>query len=62
MVTIDMSNKHKRKYVAFVELIDGHKVIAVFDTLSKFERWLANSIGIDGFTLYDGKGKEVVSI
>ena len=62
MVTIDMSNKHKRKYVAFVELIDGHKAIVAFDTFSKFESWLANSIGIAGFTLYDGKGKEAVSI
>ena len=59
MTTIDMSNKHKKKLVAFVELTGGQLVIVGFDTVSKINTWLANSFGIASYTVYDESGVEV---
>lgn len=59
MYTIDMSNKHKRNFVLFVELVDGHKIIVCFDTVSKAENYIQQNEYIEECFLYDRAGKEI---
>ena len=59
MITIDMSNKHKKRLVAFVELTGGQLVIVGFDTLSKIHTWLSSSFGITSYAVYNESGAEV---
>ena len=59
MCKIDMSNKHKKNLVAFVDLAGGESVMVFFDTVSKFNSWLKNSIGIESYGLYNASGNDV---
>ena len=59
MYKIDMSNKHKKNLVAFVDLAGGESVMVFFDTVSKFHSWLRNSIGIESYELYNASGNIV---
>ena len=59
MYKIDMSNKHKKTLVAFVDLAGGESVMVFFDTISKFNSWLKNSIGIESYGLYNASGNDV---
>ena len=59
MYKIDMSNKHKKTLVAFVDLAGGESVMVFFDTLSKFFKWYAKSVGIVSYGLYDESGNIV---
>ena len=59
MYKIDMSNKHRKTLVAFVDLAGGESVMVFFDTVSKFNSWLKNSIGIESYGLYNESGNIV---
>ena len=59
MYKINMTNRHKAKYVCFADLLGGQKVIVVFDTINKFNKWLNNSIGLCAYGLYDKSGKNI---
>ena len=59
MCKIDMSNKHKKTLVAFIDLAGGESVMVFFDTVSKFNSWLRNSIGIESYELYNASGNIV---
>ena len=57
MYTIDISNKHKSNYIAFVELIDGHTVAVVSDTLKKLNKFKKDNLyQIKNFWKYDKSG------
>ena len=57
MYTIDLSNKHKKKFIAFVELIDGHTVAVVSDTLKKLNKFKKDNLyQIKNFWKYDKSG------
>ena len=63
MYTIDISHKHKRNYIAFVELIDGHMVAVVSDTLKKLNKFKKDNLyQIKNFWEYDKAGKIVLDI
>ena len=63
MYTIDISHKHKRNYIAFVELIDGHTVAVVSDTLKKLNKFKKDNLyQIKNFWKYDKEGKIVLDI
>ena len=59
MYKIDMSNKHKKTLVAFVDLAGGESVMVFFDTITKFFKWYDKSVGIVSFGLYDASGNIV---
>ena len=59
MYKIDMSNKHKKTFVAFVDLTGGEHVMVFFDTIAKFFKWYAKSIGIESYGLYNESGNIV---
>ena len=59
MHKIDMSNKHKKNLVAFVDLAGGESVMVFFDTTAKFFKWYTKSIGIESYGLYDASGNIV---
>ena len=54
-----MSNKHKKNLVAFVDLAGGESVMVFFDTIAKFFKWYAKSIGIESYGLYNASGNIV---
>lgn len=60
MYKINMTNRHKAKYVCFADLLGGQKVIVVFDTINKFHRWMNKSIGICDYGLYDAGGNHII--
>ena len=63
MYTIDISNKHKRNYIAFVELIDGHIVAVASDTMKKLNKFKKDNLyQIKNFLKYDKYGKIVLDI
>ena len=63
MYTIDLSNKHKKNYIAFVELIDGHTVAVVSDTMKKLNKFKTNNLyNIANIWQYDKAGKIVLDI
>ena len=57
MYTIDISNKHKRNYIAFVELYDEYTVVVVSDTLKKLNKFKKDNLyQIKNFWKYDKSG------
>jgi hypothetical protein len=61
MYNTDMSNKHKRRLVAFCDLCGDEMVIVCFDTMNKFLNWMKNSIGITSYGLYNEGGNKIIS-
>ena len=57
MYTIDLSNKHRKNFIAFVEMIDGHIVAVASDTLKKLNKFKKDNLyQIKNFWKYDKSG------
>ena len=57
MYTIDLSNKHKKNFIAFVEMIDGHIVAVASDTMKKLNKFKKDNLyQIKNFWKYDKSG------
>lgn len=61
MYKIDLSNKHKKKFIAYVIENGGNIVFVASDTRKKLVNWLQNSLGVYSFYMYDEGGKELFS-
>ena len=57
MYTIDLSNKHRKNFIAFVEMIDGHIVAVASDTMKKLNKFKKDNLyQIKNFWKYDKSG------
>ena len=63
MYTIDLSNKHKKNFIAFVEMVDGHIVAVASDTMKKLNKFKTDNLyNIANIWQYDKAGKIVLDI
>ena len=49
MYKIDLSNKHKKRFIAYVIENGGNIVFVASDTRKKLVNWLQNSLGVYSF-------------
>lgn len=57
MYTIDISNKHKKNFIAFIEMVDGHIVAVASDTMKKLNKFKKDNLyQIKNFWKYDKSG------
>lgn len=57
MYTIDLSNKHKKNFIAFIEMIDGHIVAVASDTMKKLNKFKTDNLyNIANIWQYDKSG------
>ena len=61
MYTIDLSNKHKKNFIAFIEMVDGHIVAVASDTMKKLNKFKTDNLyNIANIWQYDKAGKIVL--
>lgn len=55
---IDISNRHKKKYVAFIEIEKLHIIVAC-NTLVSLARWIKANNFMGEMAVFDSEGREI---